>query len=183
MSQTTESIHTSFASDQPDGTSGTTRRFSTSIKEVEGRSVIDVHNYVPYFFAAINNALSRGASQKYIDEFGIGIVEWRIVSMLAIEPRITATRICEVVLLDKSATSRGLRSLQEKGFLNFLEAELDARRRIWWLNQEGYALHDRVLEVALDRECKLLQNVDPADLEIALRVMRQMRENIHDLSN
>jgi DNA-binding MarR family transcriptional regulator len=160
-----------------------TPRYSSPTRLVEGRQVIDVRNYVPYFFAAINNALSRGASQKYLDEFGIGIVEWRIVSMLGIEPRITATRICEVVLLDKSSTSRGLRSLQDKGFLNYLEAELDARRRIWWLNEDGHALHDGVLKIALDRERKLLQGVDAADLEIALRVMRQMRENLLNLES
>ncbi len=158
-------------------------RFSQPTQWVDGRQVINVDNYVPYFLAAINNALSRGASQEYIECFDIGIVEWRIVSMLAIEPKIPASRICEVIALDKSSVSRGLKSLLAKGHLHHAEPGRDVRRRIWWLNDSGYALHDRILTQALEREQKLLSGIDGADLEIALRVMRQMRQNVRLLES
>ncbi len=157
-------------------------RYSSPTLRRNGRDVIDVANYVPYFFAAINNALSRGASLHYLEEFGVGIVEWRIIAMLAIEPRIPAARICEVVALDKSATSRGLKSLSEKDLVLFAEPSRDARRRIWWLSDRGYESHDKILEIALERERRLLQGVDPADLEITLRVMRKMRRNVRELA-
>jgi DNA-binding MarR family transcriptional regulator len=157
------------------------QRFSSPVREVEGRAVIDVDTYVPYFLLSINNPLSRGASQKYLDLFGIGIVEWRIVSMLAAEPKISATRICEVVALEKSSTSRGLKSLDDKGLVESAENPSDPRRKVWWLNAAGFALHDRILAVALERERRLLAGIDGADLEITLRVMRQMRENVKHL--
>lgn len=158
------------------------RRLSPPTKCRDGREVVNIDGYMPYFLASINNTLSRGASQYYLREFGIGIVEWRIVSMLAIEERIPASRIVEVVQLDKAATSRGLRDLHAKGHVEFEVNETDARRRIWWLNEVGYALHDRVLEVALERERSLLRGIDSADLEIALRVMRRMNRNVGDLT-
>lgn len=156
-------------------------RHSSPTRQIAGRRVLDIQNYVPYFFAAINNALSRGASKFYLEEFGVGIAEWRILAMLAIEPEIPATRICEVVALDKSSASRGLKSLLDKGLLSFHESKRDTRRRIWWLNEAGYETHDKILSVALAREERLLQEVDAADLEITLRVMRQMRKNVLDL--
>ena len=162
---------------------GDPERYSSPTLLRDGRAVINVANYIPYFFAAINNALSRGASARYLDEFGIGIVEWRIVAMLAIEPTIPAARICEVVALDKSATSRGLKSLSDKKMVCFEEPSRDARRRIWWLSDLGYDTHDRILEIALERERRLLQGVDPADLEITLRVMRTMRRNVRELAS
>lgn len=61
-------------------------------------------------------------------------------------------------------------------------SETDPRRRIWWLGEAGYAHHDRILQQALLREAVLLRGVDPADLEIALRVMRRMNENVRDLA-
>lgn len=146
------------------------------------RQVINIDGYVPYFLNAINNPLTRGASQFYLREFGVGIVEWRIISMLAIEDRIPASRIVDVVQLDKSATSRGLRDLEEKGHVLYEANETDARRRIWWLSATGYALHDRILGVALQREKQLLRGIDAADLEITLRVMRRMNENARDLA-
>ena len=156
-------------------------RLTSSVKTVGGRDVINVQNYVPYFFAAINNALSQGASKRYLDAFGIGIVEWRIMSMLAIEPLISATRICEVVALDKSSTSRGLKSLDGKALLDTDDSGGDTRRKIWRLNTAGEALHDKIITVALERERRLLAGIDGADLEIALRVMRQMCQNVEVL--
>ena len=110
-----------------------------------------------------------------------GIVEWRIMSMLAIEPKISATRICEVVALEKSSTSRGLKSRDSKALLDSDETTGDTRRKIWRLNAAGEALDDKILAVALERERRLLAGIDGADLEIALRVMRQMRQNVEGL--
>lgn len=157
-------------------------RVTSPTVQRDGRHVININGYVPYFFASINNSLSSGASQLYRREFGIGIVEWRIISMLAIEDHIPASRIVEVVHLDKSATSRGLRDLEKKGIVCFEATDTDPRRRTWWLSKSGYALHDKVLREALKRESTLLRGIDRADLEIALRVMQKMNANVRDLS-
>ena len=91
-------------------------RLSRSTKPNGDREVVHLENYIPYLLSSTNNALSSGASLHYLAHFGLGIVEWRVISMLAIEPHIMASRICEVVALDKAATSRALRRLHEKVF-------------------------------------------------------------------
>ncbi|WP_127104613.1 MarR family winged helix-turn-helix transcriptional regulator [Pararhodobacter zhoushanensis] len=153
-------------------------RISSPTTERNGRAVVDINQYTPYFLSAVNNKLSRGASQLYLERFGIGIVDWRVISMLAIEPWIAAARICQVVELDKAATSRSLSKLSEQGILDHEISEQDIRRRTWALNDKGYALHDAVLAVALDRENTLISGVEPQDLEIFLKVMRQMHGNL-----
>lgn len=157
-------------------------RLSSPVKTNSGRDVIDVESYIPYFLVAVNNSLSRGASQYYLENFKIGIVEWRVVSMLAIEPDIAASRICEVISLDKAATSRALKQLAAKGYLEFDVSGTDARRKIWRLNDRGYALHDKILNVALEREGQLIAGTDPKDLEAFLRVMRIMRDNVDHIA-
>lgn len=154
------------------------RRLSTPTLERGGRAVIDIKTYVPYFLASVNSALSRGASKRYLDTFGIGIVEWRVVAMLAIEPRITASRVCEVVAMDKGAASRALTRLLDLGYLDFEAPARDPRKKIWWLNDNGYRLHDALLTLALERERQLLSDVAPADLETFLKVMRVLRRNV-----
>lgn len=153
-------------------------RLSDPTRIAGGRRVVDMASYIPYFLTSVNNALSRGASQLYLDTFGIGIVEWRAVSTLAIEPRIPASRICELVALDKAATSRALARLHALGYLGFAICDPDPRKKLWWLNDAGYQLHDQVLAVALERERRLIAGVDPEDLEAFLRVMRIMRRNV-----
>jgi DNA-binding MarR family transcriptional regulator len=153
-------------------------RISSSITKRDGVEILDISNYIPFFLSSINNALSRGASAIYRERFGIGITEWRTISMLAIEPGITAARICEVVNLDKAAASRALATLDEMGYLGSVSAETDPRKRTWWLNDKGYKLHAIIIEIALTREKALIDGVDPQDLEAAIRAMRIMMSNV-----
>jgi DNA-binding MarR family transcriptional regulator len=146
-----------------------------------GHRVIDINTYIPYFLSSVNNALSSGASAQYLRDYGIGIVDWRVISMLAIEPGIPASRICSVVSLDKGATSRSLAKLAEVGMVTFETFENDPRRRKWTLSEAGYDIHDTILAAALERERKLIAGVDPDDLEAFLRVIRIMRRNVDDL--
>lgn len=157
-------------------------RISKSFKNNNGREVVDINSYIPYLLVAVNNTLSRGASHYYLEHFDIGIVEWRVISMLAIEPDIPASRICSVISLDKAATSRALSQLLNKGYLMFEAAPSDVRRKTWRLNEKGYKLHDKILKIALIREAKLTKGSDPEDLEAYLRVMRIMLKNVNDLS-
>ena len=153
-------------------------RISRSTTLRDDVEILDITTYIPFFLSSINNALSRGASAVYRDRFGIGITEWRTVSMLAIEPEITAARICEVVNLDKAAASRALATLDEMGYLGSVTSEKDPRKRTWWLNDKGYELHATIIRIALAREEALIQGVDPQDLEAAIRAMRIMMKNV-----
>lgn len=153
-------------------------RLSTPVCQVNGRDVIDLNTYIPSFLSTINNALSRGASQLYRDRFNIGIVEWRVISMLAIEPNIQAFRIGEVICTDKGQVSRALLKLSEAKLVESKIVSADVRKKNWWLNEAGYAMHARILELALERERKLIEGCDPDDLEAFLRVARIMDKNL-----
>jgi DNA-binding MarR family transcriptional regulator len=156
-------------------------RVSSPTRDLNGRQIVDTDTYIPYFLAVVNNALSRSASAQYLKDFGIGIGEWRVLSILANEPGIAASRICQVVAMDKAAVSRSLDRLNKQDLLHINHAENDPRRRSLSLNPAGYDLHDRILQVALERERALIEGVDPADLECFLRVMRTMRDNVANL--
>lgn len=147
----------------------------------DGRQVIDTNTYIPYFLAAVNTSLSRGASARYFGEYGVGVTEWRVLSMLASEPGIPASRICDVVALDKSAVSRAVAKLESMGILESIASQSDPRRKALALNSKGLELHDRILTAALEREETLINGVDPDDLEAFLRVMRQLRQNVNSL--
>lgn len=142
---------------------------------------LDLTRYVPYFLSAINNAVSRGASRLYLREFGIGIIEWRVLAMLAVEPGIMANRICAVISLDKAAASRSLRILEELGFVAAAPSA-DPRRRSYALTDPGRALHDRVMQVALQREDRLLAGMSARDRDDLVRLMRLMLNNVPDVN-
>lgn len=148
-----------------------------SAKRSNGHVIIDIENYIPFFFSVINNAISRSASKLYREQFNIGIVDWRVLSMLAIEPSIPATRICEVISLDKGAASRSLKVLDEKGFLIHRPIADDLRKKAWQLSDRGYNLHDQIMQIALERETELIEGIALEDVATFIKVARAMLAN------
>lgn len=144
--------------------------------------VLDLERYAPALLTFLANKLSRGASVLYRREFGVGIIEWRIMALLAIEPRIPASRVCKVIGLDKGPVSRSVGFLARKG-LALVEGDGgDARRRIIALTPAGRALHDRILRVALERERRLLSCLDPTEVEVLLGLLNRLHANLDAVS-
>ena len=154
------------------------KRASEPTRLRDGECILDIQNYVPFLLSATSNAWQRRTSAYYRARLGVGIVEWRILSMLNIEPGITANRICEVIRMDKSAVSRTLKSLSEREMLCFETSEKDPRKRRWWLSESGIKKHNEVLPAALGHEGILIESIDPEDLEVFLKVIRKMLVNI-----
>ncbi len=144
--------------------------------------VLDLERYAPALLTFLANKLSRGASALYRREFGVGIIDWRIMALLAIEPRIPASRICKVIGLDKGPVSRSLAFLSERGLAVIKADGGDARRRIIALTRAGRALHDRILQVALERERRLLSCLDPAEVDVLLGLLNRLHGNLDAVS-
>lgn len=151
----------------------TSRKASPTILR-DGRRIVDIDHYVPFLLNVLSNAWGRKTSAIYRCEFGIGLVEWRVIAMLNIEEGIPASRVCDVIRLDKAAVSRSLKRLSDRGFVR----AGPGRKCLWWLSEAGLEAHDAILGVALSCEAGLVAGVSDADMDVLLRVMRQMLRNI-----
>ena len=139
---------------------------------------LDLERYTPALLTFIANKLSAGASQLYREQFDVGIVEWRVLSMLAVESNIPAQRICQVVGLDKSAVSKSVQFLQNGGYLQSQVDPEDARRYTLSLTAAGQALHDRVFDVAQERERRLLETLSEEEVESLLSMLNRIHKQI-----
>jgi DNA-binding MarR family transcriptional regulator len=138
-------------------------------------AVLELDDFVPYYVRAIANRLAQAASRLYNRKFGIGLTEWSCLSTLAKEEEISASRICEMSGFDKGLISRGLSSLEAKGFIQSRPVKDHNRKRLIRFTPAGRALYLEVLELALIREERLLEGLSlqqRAALLTALRVMQ-----------
>lgn len=142
------------------------------------REVLNLSYYVTYFFTVLANKLSSGASRLYLKRFDIGIIEWRIMAMLAIEPDIAPARITQVIGLDKASVSRESRKLEEKGYLSTGEGDANARRKTLRLTPQGYHLHDQVIQAALERERRLLSDLSAEEVETLVDLLARTTAKI-----
>lgn len=152
-------------------------RIASPTKLRDGATILDIDHYAPFLLSAVGNAWLRKTSAIYRSRFDISIGEWRVLSMLNIEPGITANRICEVIRMDKAAASRSLRLLSAMGCLRYEATPSDTRKRRWWLTEDGLRLHDQILAIALECESEMVSGLAPDELEICLGALRRMLAN------
>ena len=149
-------------------------RISKPVKLRDGVTIVDIDNYAPFLLNAIGNAWQRKTSAIYRREFDLGIGEWRIMSMLNIEPNISANRVCDVIKMDKAAVSRSLKLLLALGHVEFTAPSAHSRNRSWRLSAQGLEMHEKILAHALAAEGELVEGLTPDELETCLSVLRRM---------
>jgi DNA-binding MarR family transcriptional regulator len=137
------------------------------------KPVINHERYVPALLNFLSNKLASGASSAYRREFGVGVTEWRILSLLAGEDGCSAQYISQYFDLDKGLVSRTIRSLVNNGCVTVLEQTADTKRSIA-LTKAGRALHDRIIELALDREQVLIECLAPAEVDALIDMLRRL---------
>lgn len=140
--------------------------------------VLDLARYVPALLTFVSNKLSRSGSALYRRHFGVGIIEWRILALLAVEPSIPAARICQVIGLDKGPVSRSLALLERRALVRIRADRADTRRRLVALTPAGQALHDRIIVVALERERRLLSCLTPDQRATLVGLLNLLHDNL-----
>lgn len=147
-------------------------------KQAAAHEVIDLEHYVPAYLTWIANKLSRGASQHYLALFDVGIETWRCLVLLAVHDSVTAQFVSRVIGMDKGTVSRCFKFMQERGMIRTGLDPKDGRLRVAVLTDEGRAIHDRIRDVALERERALLSVLDDAECDLLLSLLKRLHENL-----
>src|SRR5438128_5275422 len=134
----------------------------------------DFGRSISYLIGAISNILSVGGSRLYRRAFDIGLSEWRLMWVLAIEPRITARRASQIMGLDKAAASRAVAALERAGLVSVAPDPSDNRQRIIELSEAGVELHSGIMVVAKERERRLLSPFTKDEVRVLAGLLRRM---------
>ena len=140
--------------------------------------LLDLDRYVPALITFIANKLSRSATTLYQKRFGVNVTEWRILALLAIEPIISAARICHVIGFDKGPVSRNLALMQRRGLITIRTDPNDGRSHSITLTAKGRTTHDKIIVAALERERRLLSCLKKDEREVLIDLLRRIHENL-----
>ncbi len=149
--------------------------------QVDGAMVkwtLDLERYVPALLVFLANKITNGASNLYRKNFGVGVIEWRCMGLIAIEPWASPNRICQVIGLDKAAVSRSIRSLEKKALVEVRSSSQRARFLEVALTETGCRLYDRMIQVAFEREGRLLADITPQEREALISMLNRMHQRI-----
>ena len=140
--------------------------------------VLDLDRYVPALITFIANKLSRSATVLYQKRFGVNVTEWRILALLAIEPAISAARICHVIGYDKGPVSRTLAVMESSGLVTIRTDKNDGRTHAISLTPKGQSTHDRVIALALERERRLLSCLSKDERDVLINLLVRIHGNL-----
>lgn len=149
-----------------------------SSKVADDTAVVDLERYVPAFFTWIANKLSGGASTAYLSAFNVGIETWRLLVLLAIEKSLTAQSISRTIGMDKASVSRAFKSMQTRGLITIGLDDADGRLRVATITPKGRALHDEILELAIERERAFLSVLNDKERETLIGLLRRLHDNL-----
>lgn len=148
-------------------------------KSVGEPDTLDLFDYAPYLFRSIANRLGQSGSSLLMQRFGIGLNEWSCMALLALEPNISAKRICEVSGYDKGVVSRSINSLEDKGYIRTALAANSNRLRLINLTHAGRRLYAELQVLAKEREAVLLAGLSPNDRIELMRLLRVVHANVN----
>lgn len=141
-------------------------------------AVVNLEHYVPAYLTWIANKLSGGASQHYLNAFGVGIETWRCLVLLAKEPAVSAQQISKVIGMDKGSVSRCFKGMLEQKLITLTLSDTDGRIRLASLTARGRKLHDQILGVALERERVLLSTLTTREQDTLVDLLARLHENL-----
>ena len=159
---------------------GRTRQAGGALSGKAGKAggrVLDLDRYVPALITFIGNKLSNSATVTYQKRFGVNVTQWRILSQLAIEPGISASRICHVIGFDKGPVSRTLAAMEIEGLVSIRPGQ-DGRTHAISLTAKGWATHDGVIKVALERERRLLSCLNRQERDTLIGLLQRVHGNL-----
>jgi DNA-binding MarR family transcriptional regulator len=143
---------------------------------------LDMDTFVPVHLTYLAQKISSSASAIYRPKFGIGITDWRIVALLAVEPWITPGRICDATGLDKGAVSRSVHDLIGEGLVELKAGNGTQRRRPLALTAKGLSLHDRMVKLAIARQEQLLSGFSAGERAQLVEFLARMRAQVEALA-
>jgi DNA-binding MarR family transcriptional regulator len=140
--------------------------------------VINRHVFVPHYLGVLSNAYLSSQSRLFLDRYGCGINEVRLLTALAYSPGLSAAELCDALAMNKSIVSRSLSILQEKGLI---EAKSRGKRFNFELTASGLILNAKIVPISLEREQLLLAGFSETDRVILLGYLARMQENIANI--
>lgn len=139
---------------------------------------LDRETHAAFRIIALANRVSASASRAYLRCYGVGVMEWRVLALLAVEDGATAHDLSVTSGVDKSAVSRAVNALIRQRFVTSKADTRDNRRSLLSLTAKGLALHDRIIKASLAREARLLAGFTAADKARLFELIGRLEANL-----
>jgi DNA-binding MarR family transcriptional regulator len=111
-----------------------------------------IRDLISWRIHRLANALSRGAARRYRRDFGVSLMEWRILALLGGFAPLTLRDLARESGLDKAQASRAVKALVARGLVERAAGQTDAREVALRLSEEGARVEAGLMQAARERD-------------------------------
>ena len=135
--------------------------------------------FLPHLIARLAYQLNADLIEKLRLE-GINIARWRILAVLAMGDGITISEIIDRAMMQQSALSRVLMTMESEEYVRRVPRRDDGRYVDVFLTEKGRALFESLDTVVRRRQNRLLKGFSAQETEAAFVLMRRLSRNLVD---
>jgi DNA-binding MarR family transcriptional regulator len=137
---------------------------------------LKLEEFLPYRLNVVANLVSQALSRIYVDRYGIGVPEWRILVTLGQFETMTAKDVGTHSHMHKTKVSRAVSALERRKLIMRRENRADRREAFLSLTPAGRAVYHDLAPGALEFARKLFETIDPADRSAFERAITRLTE-------
>jgi DNA-binding MarR family transcriptional regulator len=143
---------------------------------------LKLDEFLPYRLNVVASLVSQALSRIYVDRYGIGVPEWRILVTLGQFEVMTAKAVGAHSHMHKTKVSRAVSTLERRKLIVRRENRADRREALLSLTTAGRAIYHDLAPGALDFAHQLFETIDPADREAFERAVDRLTERSRKLT-
>jgi DNA-binding MarR family transcriptional regulator len=136
-------------------------------------------DFLPHLIARLAYQLNNDLVEKLRRE-GINVTRWRILAVLAMGDGITINEIIDRAMMQQSALSRALMSMEKEEYVRRVLRRDDARYVEVFLTDKGRSLFNSLNIVVRRRQRRLLKGFSTQEITAAFALIRRMSLNIKE---
>jgi DNA-binding MarR family transcriptional regulator len=142
----------------------------------------DITSLLGYRLSRLSAAIGHAADRDAIELAGVSLPEYRVLAVLAsIEPQ-GVVGLQEAMRIDKAWISRTLAKLIDKGLVQSVLDENDARRSMVSLTAKGKRACKVLIERATQRQADILRGINEQDRKRLVELLSQVQENVDSMN-
>ncbi len=155
--------------------SGTTGRDRAAEQGGEGGSDdLALTQFMTYRLLTLVHHMNRAGQRWHQHHSGLALSEWRLLATLGHFGPQTSVVLGDRMQIDKAVVSRVKTKLIGNGLIVERDDPVDRRSRILELTAEGWAIFERVIPLARERQRAVVDVLEPEELQVFSRALGKL---------
>jgi DNA-binding MarR family transcriptional regulator len=143
---------------------------------------LKLEEFLPYRLNVLASLVSQALSRIYVDRYGIGVPEWRVLVTLGQYGTMTGKGVGAHSHMHKTKVSRAVAELEQRNLVTRRANRDDLRESFLSLTSAGRAIYEDLAPGALAFAARLSEAVDPADRPAFERAITRLTERSRTLA-